>query len=98
MDLHQLRYAVALAEIAMRGAQLATIAGMVEAGMGLSIVPEMMRRTDRSPTNRVYLPFADAAPRREIAVAWSLLRYRTHASRALVELLREHLAAARTRT
>lgn len=77
--------------IVLRGAQLSTIAAMVGAGMGVSIVPEMMRRSI-DPASAAVLPFADAAPRRELAVAWSLLRYRTAASRALVEILRQLLS------
>lgn len=74
--------------VVMRGAQLATIAAMVRAGLGVSIVPQMMRDRD-SDQRDVYLPFADHPPARDICVAWSLLRYRTNASRRLVELLRQ---------
>lgn len=79
--------------VVMRGAQLATIASMVCAGMGVSIVPEMMSRAAPSMGRDgcVYRPFAKDAPRREITAAWSLLRYRTNASRAVVETLRATL-------
>jgi LysR family hydrogen peroxide-inducible transcriptional activator len=79
--------------VVMRGAQLATIAAMVCAGLGVSIVPAMMRRGDRSK-QCVYLPFAANPPVRPIVAAWSLLRYRTSASRRLVEILRNHVPAA----
>ena len=75
------------APVMMRGAQLATIAAMVCQNLGVSIVPEMMRAADRSGTC-VYVRLAPEAPRRELAVAWSLLRYRSTASRALVDILR----------
>jgi LysR family hydrogen peroxide-inducible transcriptional activator len=78
--------------VVMRGAQLATIASMVCAGLGVSIVPEMMGKNDMGRRDGcVYLPFAKDAPRRGISAAWSLLRYRTNASRALVETLRATL-------
>jgi LysR family hydrogen peroxide-inducible transcriptional activator len=78
--------------VVMRGAQLATIAAMVCAGLGVSIVPDLLRARDRTG-NCVYVPFADDPPRRDLCVAWSLLRYRTNASRAFVELLTEELTA-----
>jgi LysR family hydrogen peroxide-inducible transcriptional activator len=78
------------APVVMRGAQLATIAAMVSQGLGVSIVPEMMRASDRA-ADRVYVGLAPDAPARELAVAWSLLRYRSSASRALVEILAEQL-------
>ncbi|MHC4938897.1 MAG: LysR family transcriptional regulator [Planctomycetota bacterium] len=74
--------------IVSRGAQLATIAEMIAAGLGVSVVPEMMRAQDRSK-RRVYRPFAGAMPSREICVVWSLLRYRTNAARAFEALVRE---------
>jgi LysR family hydrogen peroxide-inducible transcriptional activator len=82
------------APVVMRGAQLATIAAMVGRGLGVSIVPEMMRAADASHTG-VYVRLAPHAPRRELAVAWSLLRYRSTASRALVEILRETFTTPR---
>jgi LysR family hydrogen peroxide-inducible transcriptional activator len=75
--------------VVMRGAQLATIAAMVGAGLGVSIVPQMMRQSSPLRDGQcVYLPFASDRPTREICAAWSLLRYRTNASRRFVELLR----------
>jgi LysR family transcriptional regulator, hydrogen peroxide-inducible genes activator len=76
--------------VVMRGAQLTTIAAMVCGGLGVSIVPEMMRAADRSG-QCVYLRFAKDPPTRDICTAWSLLRYRTNASRALVDALAEQV-------
>jgi LysR family hydrogen peroxide-inducible transcriptional activator len=70
----------------MRGAQLSTVAAMVAAGLGVSVVPEMMCRSAKWP-GCVTRPFADESPEREICVAWSLLRYRSNAARAFEELL-----------
>ena len=78
------------APVMMRGAQLATIAAMVCQGLGVSIVPDMMRAADRSNTC-VYLRLAPHPPERDLAVAWSLLRYRSTASRVLVDILRARL-------
>lgn len=76
--------------VVSRGAQLTTIAEMVAAGLGVSVVPEMMRAQDRSK-RRVYRPFTGAQPRRDICIVWSLLRYRTNAARAFEALVRERL-------
>ena len=74
--------------VVSRGAQLATIAEMVAAGLGVSVVPEMMRVQDRSK-RRVYRPFTGTRPSRDLCVVWSLLRYRTNAARAFEALVRE---------
>ncbi|HEX8913980.1 MAG TPA: LysR family transcriptional regulator [Humisphaera sp.] len=74
--------------VVMRGAQLSTIAEMVSAGLGVSVVPAMMAKADRSPT-RLTRPFVGEQPTRPICVARSLLRYRTRAARAFEQVLRQ---------
>jgi DNA-binding transcriptional LysR family regulator len=74
----------------MRGAQLSTIAEMVSAGLGVSMVPAMMTKTDDSDS-RVSRPFSGEQPMREICLAWSLLRYRTQAARAMEQTIRQRL-------
>lgn len=78
--------------IVSRGAQLATIAEMVAGGLGISVVPEMMRARDADP-RRAYRPFAEAAPARELNLAWSPDRYRTNAAREFARVARAHLSA-----
>ena len=78
----------------MQGAQLTTIAAMVSAGLGVSIVPAMMREEDTSNPTRTYLPFGKDAPKRDLTGAWSLARYRTQAARAVVEVARAHFKTA----
>ncbi|HYE21950.1 MAG TPA: hydrogen peroxide-inducible genes activator [Tepidisphaeraceae bacterium] len=80
--------------VVMRGAQLATIAGMVGAGLGVSIVPEMMRRAGGAG-RCAFVRLGKEEPTREICAAWSLLRYRTGAARAVVDLLRARLGTKR---
>jgi LysR family hydrogen peroxide-inducible transcriptional activator len=75
-------------KVVMRGEQLATILHMVALGLGLSLVPQMVARADRS-TRRVYRPLTDEEPQRTIVVAWHLNRYRANASRAFIEALRK---------
>jgi LysR family hydrogen peroxide-inducible transcriptional activator len=79
--------------IAARGAQLSTIAAMVSAGLGVSMVPKMFRDAD-SASDRAYLPFAQPGPTRDLCLAWSLRRYRTNAARALAETVRSLLSSA----
>jgi LysR family hydrogen peroxide-inducible transcriptional activator len=74
----------------MRGAQLSTIASMVAAGLGVSVVPDMMARAGPWPGCAVR-SLAGESPSRDLCVAWSLLRYRTNAARAFDELLRKSL-------
>jgi LysR family hydrogen peroxide-inducible transcriptional activator len=76
--------------IISQGAQLATIAAMVSSGLGLSIVPDMMRVGD-TEASRVYRPFAGSAPTRELNLLWSPDRYRTNAAREFARLARGHL-------
>lgn len=74
----------------MRGAQLSTIAALVAAGLGVSVVPEMMCRAARWD-GCAFRPIAGESPSRDLCVAWSLLRYRTNAARAFDALVRETL-------
>src|SRR5690606_32696595 len=55
--------------IVFRGAQLETVARMVAAGVGCSIVPAMMAAADTSP-GRVYRPLRDPQPTRPLCLAW----------------------------
>jgi LysR family hydrogen peroxide-inducible transcriptional activator len=74
----------------MRGAQLSTVAAMVAAGLGVSVVPEMMCKAASWPGCAVRA-IAGESPSRDICLAWSLLRYRTNAARAFEDLLRSSL-------
>jgi LysR family hydrogen peroxide-inducible transcriptional activator len=73
--------------VVARGAQLYTVAMIVSAGLGVSVLPDMFRAAAVAP-GCVYLPFAAPAPERPLCMAWSLLRYRTNAARAFAEAVR----------
>ena len=77
--------------VVMRGAHLFTIAAMVSAGLGVSVVPHLMAEGDFTAGRCAYVRFAKDPPKRDITAAWSLLRYRTNAARAFVDLLRAEL-------
>jgi LysR family hydrogen peroxide-inducible transcriptional activator len=68
-------------ELALRGAQLATIAQMVATGMGVSLVPQMMAEHEL-PGGCVALPFTPPAPVREINLVRNPLRLETKAAAA----------------
>ncbi len=68
-------------ELALRGAQLATIAQMVATGMGVSVVPQMMVEHEL-PSGCVALPFTPPAPVREINLLRNPLRLETRAAAA----------------
>lgn len=77
--------------VAMRGESLTTVGELIDVGLGVSIVPQMMTRGRPTP-HRVYLPFEEPLTR-PIVLAMHLLRYRTSATRAFVDTLRQHKPA-----
>jgi LysR family hydrogen peroxide-inducible transcriptional activator len=77
--------------VVAHGAQLATIAGLVSAGLGISVVPEMMQKSDKEKSRR-YKPFAEEPPSRPLCLAWSTYRYRTNAAREFAKVVREALS------
>jgi LysR family transcriptional regulator, hydrogen peroxide-inducible genes activator len=61
-------------EIALAGSQLGTIATMVAAEIGVSIVPQMMVKHQATP-GCVSLPFAPPVPERELNLLYNPLRF-----------------------
>jgi len=76
-------------DLALRGAQLTTIAQMVATGLGVSLVPQMMVEHEL-PGNCVALPFTPPVPTREINLLRNPLRLETRAAAAF----RQQAAAA----
>jgi LysR family hydrogen peroxide-inducible transcriptional activator len=76
-------------ELVLQGAQLVTIAAMVAAGLGVTVVPEMMVHTD-FVKGCVAVPFASPSPTRELVLIRNPLRFETNAAAAF----REEAAAA----
>ena len=71
-------------ELVLQGAQLATIAAMVAAGLGVTVVPEMMIHTD-FVRGCVAVPFARPAPTRELILLRNPLRFESKAAAAFRE-------------
>ena len=84
LDTHHLR-----PELAVRGAQLATIAQMVASGMGVTLVPRMLTEGELA-SGCVALPFAPPVPVRELNLLRNPLRVESKAAAAF----REEAAAA----
>ncbi len=80
-------------EVVLQGAQLATIAAMVAAGLGVTVVPEMMVHTD-FVKGCVAVPFARPVPTRELILLRNPLRFESKAAAAFRE---EAATAFRTR-
>ena len=76
-------------EIALAGSQLSTIANMVAASIGVSIVPQMMVKHQATP-GCVSLPFAPPVPERELNFLYNPLRFQSKAAAAF----RQEAAAA----
>lgn len=70
----------------LEGAQLATIAALVQRGMGVSLVPALMQKGHYPGC--WFGPVSDPRPSRPICLAWSILRYRSKAGRAFIEIAR----------
>jgi len=68
-------------EIALAGSQLSTIANMVAASIGVSIVPQMMVKHHATP-GCVSLPFAPPVPERELNLLSNPLRFQSKAAAA----------------
>jgi LysR family hydrogen peroxide-inducible transcriptional activator len=76
-------------ELVLQGAQLVTIAAMVAAGLGVTVVPEMMVRTE-FVKGCVAVPFARPVPTRGLVLLRNPLRFESKAAAAF----REEAAAA----
>jgi LysR family hydrogen peroxide-inducible transcriptional activator len=68
-------------ELPLAGSQLGTIANMVAAAIGISIVPEMMVKNSSTP-GCVSLPFAPPVPERELTLLYNPMRFQTKAATA----------------
>jgi LysR family hydrogen peroxide-inducible transcriptional activator len=78
---HLLEFRRLRPEIALAGSQLSTIANMVAAEIGVSIVPQMMVNHQATP-GCVSLPFAPPVPERELNLLYNPLRFQSKAAAA----------------
>ena len=70
-----------------RTSQLTTLQELVTLNHGVSIVPEMARKTDTSD-RRVYRSFSGEKPVRTVAMMWNPDRFQSQAFKALMQHLR----------
>jgi LysR family hydrogen peroxide-inducible transcriptional activator len=76
-------------EVVLQGAQLVTIASMVAAGLGVTVIPQMMSKSEFI-RGCVAVPFARPVPMRELSLLRNPLRFESKAAAAF----REEAAAA----
>jgi LysR family hydrogen peroxide-inducible transcriptional activator len=79
--------------VVFKGAQLDTMARMVKAGVGISIVPAMMAAAD-DDAGRVYRPLREPQPTRELNLAWNQHRLRSRPALELARAVRDVLGSA----
>jgi LysR family hydrogen peroxide-inducible transcriptional activator len=79
-------------EVALAGSQLTTIANMVAARIGVSIVPQMMVKHQAAP-GCISLPFAPPVPERELNFLYNPLRFQSKAAAAFRQEAAAVLAA-----
>jgi LysR family hydrogen peroxide-inducible transcriptional activator len=70
-----------------RTSQLTTVQELVTLNHGVSIVPEMARKTDASD-RRIYRSFSGEKPTRTVAMMWNSYRFQCKAVKTLMEHLR----------
>jgi LysR family hydrogen peroxide-inducible transcriptional activator len=70
-----------------RTSQLTTVQELVTLNHGVSIVPEMARKTDTSD-RRIYRSFSGEKPVRTVAMMWNSYRFQSKAVKTLMEGLR----------
>ena len=71
-------------ELVLQGAQLVTIARMVAAGLGVTVIPQMMAETEFIK-GCVAVPFARPVPTRELTLLRNPLRFESRAAAAFRE-------------
>lgn len=80
--------------VVMHGSNLATLSAMVSAGIGVSLVPQMMQASGTcAARGTTFRPFAGERPTRPLTLIWPLLRHRTLAVRAFAEMARKMLTS-----
>ncbi len=74
--------------VAFRSAQLETIQSLITAGVGISLIPEMARQTERTALP-VYRSLAQPRPQRTIRAIWHRDQHQSKAGLEFLRLLRQ---------
>lgn len=77
-----------------RTSQLTTLQELVTLNHGVSIVPEMARKTDTND-RRIYRSFSGEKPTRTVAMMWNSYRFQSKAVKTLMERLRAPIKSIR---
>lgn len=75
--------------VRLEAASMATLMRMVEAGMGITLIPELALRDEDRPGNLALRRFAEPSPARDLAVVWRRNADAARDARALAALIRE---------
>ncbi|KAA5539714.1 LysR family transcriptional regulator [Roseiconus nitratireducens] len=78
-----------------RTSQLAMVQELVSLSHGISMVPEMARKLDRSK-RRVYRSLSGTPPKREIAMIWNPYRFESRLQKAFLQQVRDHVQESAT--
>lgn len=73
--------------VVCKGEQLGTLLGLVSAGQGITVVPEMAATAEKGK-RLAFVPFAPPAPSRTLCAVWHKQRYRPPAMRAFADALK----------
>jgi LysR family hydrogen peroxide-inducible transcriptional activator len=73
--------------VTCRSAQLLTVQELIAAGQGISLIPAMAARGDRSP-RRKYRSFSGTRPARTLGLIWHHHRYQPPVVRRFIDLMR----------
>lgn len=73
----------------MEGSSLATLVQMVDAGLGLTLIPEMAVPLERRGTSVSLAQFTDATPKRTIGMIWRKTNPLEHQLQGLAEVLKQ---------
>jgi len=77
--------------VVFESSNIETVQSLIAAGMGIGFVPRMVTRQKNSELTPVYLSFKDPKPYRTLVMAYRKGRYRSKASIAFLETIKELL-------
>lgn len=77
--------------VVFESTNIETVQSLIAAGMGIGFVPRMVTRHKHNELTPIYIPFKDPKPSRTLVMAYRKGRYRSKASIAFLETMKEVL-------
>ncbi|GAX88942.1 LysR family transcriptional regulator [Effusibacillus lacus] len=84
-------------QIAFESSNIETVQSLVAAGMGITLVPEMVARSGWTSIRPIYMQLAEPVPTRTLVVAYREGRYLSKAALSFVEMLKEIMVTKKER-